>query len=715
MILSQEVYNKTIPALFFLVTCFLAFGLRAEGIDSLQTALAEATDTNRVIILNELAWQLKTNRPLKAKDFALKALEEAEKLNYLKGQAYSLNYLGIIQKNKGQLDSAMYYYQESLEIRHKLNDSSLIGGAYLNIGNLLRKKGEFDKALDYLNNAASYISEIKDLHRWSLIQNSVGTIYLKNGDFKAAQQSYRNALEGFTSLNSSLGKSESLLNMGTLYETQEEWESALKEYKWALSYAREGENYQQIGKCYNNIGNVHYSTSNLDEAFQNYEKSIPYYLESRDSIALAGVFENLGNIYLEYKDMPMAKATYLKAMSFYTLKNISEGLANVNYLLGRFYETLDEPDSAFVHYKNGLLLAQKGGYIITELEAYGALSGLYAKEGLFDSAYHFQSSYRQLRDTVLQSFKASKRFEIESKEQKLEIVELEKSMIEQQAKSERESSFNRLLMVIIIFMVILFFVLFKYYQRHKEGIIYSQKMDDLIKEQELKYLYANLEGEETERRKIAREIHDDIGSHLSMAKLNLQDVEGEITKITSKVSKSEQEKVSIKFKLVDNLFNQAVERIRAISKNMLSGVLMNFGLRAALEDLVSTLQGTNNITIEFIEHGLDDRLDFKQEVEFYRIYQELLANAIKHSKANHVTLQLILKDNELNLIVEDDGIGFDPDKLSRDSGIGLKNIEARILELKGDWEIESMPGQGCMVKAWLKVAKSNSMNQTLID
>jgi signal transduction histidine kinase len=209
----------------------------------------------------------------------------------------------------------------------------------------------------------------------------------------------------------------------------------------------------------------------------------------------------------------------------------------------------------------------------------------------------------------------------------------------------------------------------------------------LLKEQELKSYSAMLEGQDKERQRIASDLHDRLGGILSTVKAYFQTIDEKI--------KSLEEKTVVQYEKAAELLNTAVEEVRNISHDLHSGVLKNFGLCAAVSDLKNTIELTGQLKIDLFVSGKKRKLDTNKEIEIYRLVQELFSNTMKHARANKVTLQFTFAENNINVIFEDDGIGFDPRKVTK--GIGLKNIEARISKLNGDYSIDSAPGRGTII------------------
>jgi signal transduction histidine kinase len=183
---------------------------------------------------------------------------------------------------------------------------------------------------------------------------------------------------------------------------------------------------------------------------------------------------------------------------------------------------------------------------------------------------------------------------------------------------------------------------------------------------------------------LARDIHDQVGTLLSVAKLKLSDLEEGIP-----IEDKEKLKSSI------STLDMATHSLRSISHNLVPGTLSRLGLVLALEHFFNQLKQISTLKIDFAAHYFDERLSENMETNLYPIVLELTNNAIRHAQAKSLVIQLIRHPNKINITVEDDGIGFDYKSWEKSKpGIGLANIESRIETLKGSFDIDSIHGRG---------------------
>lgn len=199
---------------------------------------------------------------------------------------------------------------------------------------------------------------------------------------------------------------------------------------------------------------------------------------------------------------------------------------------------------------------------------------------------------------------------------------------------------------------------------------------------------ALLEGQETERQRLAKEIHDGIGPLMSTIRMNLDAVK---TKLSDAPEKTQRQ-----IGAMDELIQTVATDIRSISHSLMPGALIDFGLVQALKGLCDKINQSEIVKIEFHYRGFTDRLDSNVELNLYRIAQELINNALKYAQAKEIVVQLVKRKSEISLTVEDDGLGFDPNKLTNllDTGIGMRNIKTRVDVLGGEFTIDTQVGKG---------------------
>jgi two-component system, NarL family, sensor kinase len=308
----------------------------------------------------------------------------------------------------------------------------------------------------------------------------------------------------------------------------------------------------------------------------------------------------------------------------------------------------------------------------------------------------YSEKYIALNDSLNNTKFKNEIVALEAKFNKTENERKISQLTAQKEKSELLAKNNRLntwiLGLIAGFLLVLAGFLWKFYQNQKtlniqKEINFNQQIHSLKDQQKLAVSNALLEGEEVERKRLARDLHDGLGSMLSGLKLQL-----------SKLSNSATE-----LKEVNNQLDNSIKELRQIAQNMMPESLLKLGLNAALEDLCMRYL-SSSLSIEFHSLGIQDSISESQQIAIYRIVQELINNALKHASASNILVSCTQNSTRFFITVEDNGKGFDLKKETSIISMGLKNIKNRVEFLNGKLEIDSEPENGTAFNIELNVA-----------
>jgi signal transduction histidine kinase len=222
----------------------------------------------------------------------------------------------------------------------------------------------------------------------------------------------------------------------------------------------------------------------------------------------------------------------------------------------------------------------------------------------------------------------------------------------------------------------------------RDKVIHRQETEKLIKEKEVAQLTATLETQERERNRIARDLHDGLGSTMSGISSQIEYL---------KAQPAIHENVKDHLSHLKDLVKDVSSELRRTSYELMPAKLLRQGLEPAIRDLCLNL-----LVKKGIEPSLEINADLstlhpEQQLTLYRIIQELLNNIVKHAEARNVLIQFTRFENELSLVVEDDGKGFDVEAKKQDGGLGLGSLGSRVSLLKGFLDIASTAGEGTTV------------------
>jgi signal transduction histidine kinase len=253
-----------------------------------------------------------------------------------------------------------------------------------------------------------------------------------------------------------------------------------------------------------------------------------------------------------------------------------------------------------------------------------------------------------------------------------------------------------------LMVLITFSILFVVYYKQKQG---EQKIaiQELQAEMQRRLLESSLEVQEVERRRIAKDLHDEVGAMLSMTKMSYNQL---LKKLNTSAELTEQGQKTKEF------LEESISQVRRISRELVPSTLEDFGLISALDEFIQKIHIASGVLFIFNHEGIEDseRFDKKIELTIYRIAQELVNNALKHAEAGEITLKLTVQDNKFIFIFTDNGKGFDLEAVKKDpkSGLGLRNIESRLSVVDGVFKIKSTPGKGTNTKIEIPLFKNIS-------
>lgn len=254
-----------------------------------------------------------------------------------------------------------------------------------------------------------------------------------------------------------------------------------------------------------------------------------------------------------------------------------------------------------------------------------------------------------------------------------------------------------LISVGIIAMLVMasFVVLFVAYYNQRQ-LRQRELLRQLEEKHQRELLEASLQSQEAERRRIATDLHDDIGTMLSATRMSLSQASrhaGDNPAVDAVVRQTRQ------------LLEETVNNVRRITKELLPATLEQLGLVAALQEFIAKLRQTSpNVGLDLTHEGFEETPDAgrppaRVELAVYRVAQELVHNSLRHAGASHIDLMLMRQPNRLLLTISDDGVGFDPALARRagQPGLGLKNIESRLNLIGGRVIFDAAPGKGTYV------------------
>jgi signal transduction histidine kinase len=238
------------------------------------------------------------------------------------------------------------------------------------------------------------------------------------------------------------------------------------------------------------------------------------------------------------------------------------------------------------------------------------------------------------------------------------------------------------IMLLLATAIVVFFVVYQ-----KRLLAQQLRLQQIQNDYQLQLLTSSIDAQEKERVRIGHDLHDEIGSSLSAIKMMVNQIQWH---------DDESSHIVLGMK---HVLTNTIQDVRNISMNLYPSVLAKFGLVDALQNLATVLSNASNLSVDLATDESFD-LPYEKQLAIYRIVQELSNNALKHAQATELNIELKQTNGQLLLVVKDNGCGYDPSafKAIKQSGIGLKSIEARTAILQANMQIISSKNLGTQIE-----------------
>lgn len=683
-------------------------GNDADSIVRPGNTTARSDDSLFIADLLEEAWRLQATNPDSCIAVAKQALSLSQEQNFSSFSAEAYCRIGNSEEAKGNLDTALNNYICAFLFDSVSNNLHGMARDNYQVGIVLKKQGKYSDALTYSTKALSVWEQMPE--KKTNVANvciSIGNIYQRQGQFDMALEYFFRCLDTAQATNSNGLIADAYKSIGLVYENQGLYDQALEMYNQSLTLDEQRNNQKGIAGAYNNIGNVHYRKGELNEALTSYLKSIDLKEKLGLTQGVAGTYNNIGLIYEGLDIYPEAIEYHNKSLALRESAGDMQGMATSHNNIGVVLLRQGQQEDAISSFERALEIATKSEGHFIQLEILKNLSDAHAANKDFKTAFFYTRKYQAERDSIEAHFRKATETDISYKEEKAKRELLEKEQEKKDAEFEKNQAVNKtqtiLLYSLIVFVCLLLLLFFAYWKYKRSSLLIEreeqrnrQQIEDLVKSQELNALRMMLETQEKERKRIAQDLHDRLGIKLSTAKLYYGLIG---KKLQGHVEPDELEK----YQSGNSMLDEACDELRKVAHDLVSGELMKFGLVKALQNLCTTIVDASHLKIEFHAYGMDDRLDGAAEHSLYQIVQELLTNIMRHARAKEVTIQINRYNHTLNILVEDDGIGFNQEVVSRNSGLGLNNVRDRVRQLNGILNIDSSLGRGTIISIDLSI------------
>lgn len=630
--------------LFTLLILFsnLSFA-QTNDIDSLRQVIKTTkSDSIKVDTYNKLAWKYMFNDKETASEILNKTEQLALKTNQKYGYNTFLNSKGIFYDVNGLADSALIYFKKSLAYSVENKFSTQEQYTHNNLGMYAWNKGKYQDAL--------------------------------NSFFKALKLAEKNQLTDTT-----LKIDATLNNIGLIYQEMELYEKAIPYHQRALKI-RSARNYAQgEAASYNNLGICFKHLNKIKEAKSFFKKGIEKANETGDKALYYNNLQGLAGIYAIEKQNEKALELFLE--SYNRPENIPyNSNAKVKTLssIATLYSIMNIPAKAIAYGELAVAeLKKQDPDEVYELSVYQTLAEAYFKLGNVEQGSHYNQLFY---DNTIERFKVSSAKSLQELEVKYETEQSElalaKAKNENLIKEARIKQKNQLILGAFGLAFLLASIGFLVYKQQK------LKNEQLVKENELRQALTKIETQnklQNQRLEISRELHDNIGSQLTFIISSIDNLK--FFNLTKEGFLEKYDKIS---GFTRNTITELRDSIWAMNKEEITFEDLKSRTANFIENAKLSLQGID-FKFNYPKEHEAITLNSKNGIYIYRIIQEAVNNAIKHSDASEISVDIKVEKHQIIIEIADNGKGFDVENVEKNNG--LNSIENRANEIGADLKI----------------------------
>ncbi len=626
--------------------------------DSLLLRLSTAkADTNKVLLLCAISDALENNDPEMAKAYLHQAGQLSRALRYDRGEYKYLTLYGNSFLMQGNFDSSLYYQQQALTVAQKMGDSLSIGVSLFNIGINYRERASYEKAIDYCLQGLRIIDKL-------------GTPVIEAQVYDALQ---------------------------VLYYNRAQFQKAIGFGEKAITLTRKEKQRPLLAKFLINISLSYQGVFQLDKAMKVLEEALQISQQLDELRYTAIIQQNLASVALRLHNYPLGRKYAEETLRNYQQLGSTDGQATALRSLGIFCLQQRKLAEARRYAQQALALSQQWQYKVEEVSTLRLLSNIAYAERNYEEGLALDDSMNArlevlIRDISSQpSAELEAKYESEKKENRIRQLEAEKKV--QELSLQQKNTLNLILVGSAMALVLIGLLGWRNYRQQQA--LQQKRINELQTEKQLAATEAVLQGEEQERTRLAKDLHDGLGGMLSGIKSSFNTLKGNLIMDHDNLRS---------FERGIDMLDSSISEMRRVAHNLMPEALVKFGLDDAMRDFCNDIRLSGSLTLQYQSSGIaKGEIPSGTAIIIYRIVQELVSNVLKHSGAASALVQLIRDESGIAITVEDDGKGFDIERLQKAKGIGWSNIRSRVEYFDGSLDIQSGPGKGTSILIELPV------------
>ncbi|MEP6712045.1 MAG: ATP-binding protein [Ferruginibacter sp.] len=590
----------------------------------------------------------------------------------------------------------MPYWEEAYKLSVKFKYAAALVHCLNWKASFYKSEQKIDSAFLCLDSATkikgdSADARLKDAKAFSFFLR--GMIYENQENYYTALNNYFEAIKNYGPTHAYV-RQVTHIRIAEIYEGLNNDDLALQHYHEAA----EVHAFNSDDQIYTAIATIYYNRNDLVKAksfLGLIDKIMPDTLET---IVTGRYYQLKGDIALKEKKTDSSFFFFKDALKYYNLTRQmhADVIANICADIMRLKMESGDMNEAKKYADETMAAAKESHHKNTMANALTAMAAYYNKTGNHTNAYDALHQATILNDSVLtesnvkQANTLAAIYENDKKEKAINTLETEKKI--QAASVKQKRLLNIIFLIIIaalVFSTLMLYRNFKIKQKFEQ-----QKIAELEKEKQLMAAEGILKGQEDERSRLAKDLHDGLGGMLSGVKISFSNMKENMIMDAAHAATFEKSLAQL---------DSTIEELRKVAHNLMPEALVRFGLKSAVQDFCNSMQTSGNTKIICEQFGTERELGNIGDVNVYRIIQEFINNAVVHGAAAQIIVQLTKTPDKVLITVEDNGKGFDLNTLEKSPGIGLSNIKHRVNYFNGKMEIDSKPAEGTTVNIELIV------------
>lgn len=557
---------------------------------------------------------------------------------------------------------------------------------------LLMRAGDTNAGLSELTEGLAMTDSLPAPHERVFLLVMKAELLFDQAGYNEAQALLRDAQELAERTGFLRGQCMVRINMGNLKRRQRRLEAAWADYEQALDMATAGGFDRLAETCVSNMGMVAYAMGNLDVALAYFQNLLPRIGADQPAFR-ARLLARIGYTLTLMENHGTALLHFNRSIALHDSLGDAPAAASVRWDRAESLWAMGQRAKAISELVDASAVLRKTSEPARWIGVESQLSEWYEEVGDEGKALRTARVVMAVRDSLSRARYNDRLalgealFETERKAHRIAEQEQALRLAEEEARRrniQRIALGAGLLAVAVIAVLLLRALRNRRRLAQKDRELHEQRVNELRRESELKAMHALMEGQDKERDRLSKELHDHLGSRISAIKFQVDSLMPQ----AGNAHAHQHQKVT-------RMLDDAVGEVRRISHDLAAVKLSRTGLKKALEELCESVRVKGALEVELSVSGLEQRMPGKVEMAIYRIVQELVNNTLKHAQATELSISVIREDDRFSLLLSDNGRGFDAQAMP--DGIGLDNVRARATGIGATVIWDSTPGMGTTV------------------